>query len=99
MNSINLSYCSFHITVPIIVTSGKRRIKINALLDDGITKSYLNADVAAELGLNRETSKISDGISQFESAPVTIGIESLNGQIKKNVDVQTMKNCNTNSKK
>ena len=34
-------------TVPLIVKNGERSLKINALLDDASTKSYINADVAA----------------------------------------------------
>ena len=38
-------------TVPVILTNGNRAIKMNALLDEASTKSYINADVASELGL------------------------------------------------
>ena len=36
-------------TVPVLLGNGKR--KVNALLDDCSTKTYLNADVVSELGL------------------------------------------------
>ena len=38
-------------TVPVYLTSGKRTLKVNALLDNASSRSYLNSDVAAELGL------------------------------------------------
>ena len=38
-------------TVPVIVKNGDRWLTVNALLDDVSTKTYINADVAAELGL------------------------------------------------
>ena len=38
-------------TVPVILINGNRRMTVNALLDDASTKTYINADVAAELGL------------------------------------------------
>ena len=38
-------------TVPVKVKNGDRRLTVNALLDDASTKTYINADVAAELGL------------------------------------------------
>ncbi|XP_052778542.1 uncharacterized protein LOC128215986 [Mya arenaria] len=44
-NSISLR------TVPVLVCANGKEIKINALLDDGSTKTYVNSDVAAELGL------------------------------------------------
>ena len=37
--------------VPVLLANGKRKLQVNALLDDCGTKTYLNADVAAELGL------------------------------------------------
>ena len=39
-------------TVPVKLRNGNREITVNALLDDGSTKSYINSDVAAELGLD-----------------------------------------------
>lgn len=35
-------------TVPVILKYGNRRIKVNALLDEASTKTYIYADVAAE---------------------------------------------------
>ena len=44
-------------TVPIIVENRSKRLIINALLDDGTTQTYLNADIAAKLGLHGEIRK------------------------------------------
>ena len=44
-------------TVPVILKNGNRRIEVNALLDDASTRTYLNSDVAAQLGLPRENTK------------------------------------------
>ena len=38
-------------TVSVYLKNGDRKLKINALLHDASTKTYVNADVAAELGL------------------------------------------------
>lgn len=38
-------------TVPVYLTNGSKRVKVNALLDEGSSRYYLNSDVAAELGL------------------------------------------------
>ena len=51
------NYIAFR-TVPVMLRNGDRSLKVNALLDDGSTKSYLNADVAAELGLQGKTEKV-----------------------------------------
>ena len=39
-------------TIPVILKNGCRRLKVNALLDDASTQTYVNEDVAAELCLN-----------------------------------------------
>ena len=38
-------------TLSVYLRNGDRKLKINALLDDASTRTYINADVAAELGL------------------------------------------------
>ena len=45
-------------TVPVIVKNGNKKIRINALLDDASTTSYLNADIAVELGLQSKIEKV-----------------------------------------
>ena len=35
-------------TIPVYLKSGNRKLKVNALLDDASTKTYVNADVAAK---------------------------------------------------
>ena len=45
-------------TVPVILKGGNRRAKVNALLHDASTKTYINADVAAELGLQELVKKV-----------------------------------------
>ena len=44
-------------TIPVMLRNGDRSLKVNAVLDDGSTKSYINADVAAELGLQGKIQK------------------------------------------
>ena len=36
-------------TIPVILSNGKNKLVVNALLDDGSTKSYVNSDVAFQL--------------------------------------------------
>ena len=40
-------------TIPVYLTSGSRRVKVNSLLDEPSSRSDLNSDVAAELSLER----------------------------------------------
>ncbi|XP_064629276.1 uncharacterized protein LOC135488565 [Lineus longissimus] len=84
-------------TVPVIVKNGKRRIKVNAMLDDCSTTTYINADVAAELGLQGEIQKttvqvLNGKTETFDSMPVQIGLESLNHRIDMNIIAKTTNN-------
>ncbi|XP_071095649.1 uncharacterized protein [Haliotis cracherodii] len=68
-------------TVPVVLKNGTKRIRVNALLDDASTKSYINADVASELGMQGSIEKISVSVlngkkETFETKPVVFGIES-----------------------
>ena len=60
-------------------------IRNNALLDDASTKTYINADVAAELGLQGclqkvNVSLLNGKVETFETSPVECVIESLDGK-------------------
>ena len=73
-------------TVPVIVENGSKSLIINALLDDGSTQTYLNADIAAKLGLHGDISKsqvsvINGTVAIFETAPVEFRLRSMNGQV------------------
>ncbi|CAG2211556.1 unnamed protein product [Mytilus edulis] len=56
------------------IENGNRTVSVNALLDDASTKTYINADVAAELGLQGQVQKVTvnvlnDNIETFETMP------------------------------
>ena len=72
-------------TVPVILKNGGRRLVVTALLDDASTKTYVNSDVAAELGLQGESRKVTvnvlNGQEDTFETPVECGIESLDGRI------------------
>ena len=81
-------------TIPVILRNGDRSLKVNALLDDGSTKSYINADVAAELGLQGKTEKVmvnvlNGQVETFESKPVEFQLESMNGSVNMTVNAYT----------
>ena len=64
-------------TVPVVLTNGNRSLKVNALLDDSSTKTYVNADVTAELGLQGQIEKVkvnvlNGQVETFETTPVDI---------------------------
>ena len=65
--------------------NGKKRIKVNAILDDASTKTYINSDIAAELGLQGQLKRVNVSvlnghIETFETTPVECIIESLDGK-------------------
>ena len=80
---------------PIIVENGSISLTINALLDDGSTQTYLNADIAAKLGLHGEiwTSQvnvINGAVAIFETTPVELTLRSMNGQVKTVIEAFTI---------
>ncbi|CAC5424073.1 unnamed protein product [Mytilus coruscus] len=81
-------------TVPVILKNGNRTINVNALLDDASTKTYINADVAVELGLQGQVQKVTvnvlnDNVEIFETMPVEVRLQSHNGQTDANIVAST----------
>lgn len=81
-------------TVPVILKNGTRSLKVNALLDDASTKTYINADVAAELELHGKTEKVTVNVlngqvETFETKPVNVTLESVNSKASMNVTAYT----------
>ena len=90
-------------TVPVFLKNGNRRIKVNALLDEASTKTYLNADVAAELGLQGHPQSVTVNVlngqtETFETTPVEVELESLNGNVKTTISAFTAERVTGNMK-
>ncbi|XP_064627878.1 uncharacterized protein LOC135487738 [Lineus longissimus] len=84
-------------TVPVIVKNGRKRLKINVLLDDGSTTTYINTEVAEELGLKGEVMKttvsvLNGMVESFETTPVEVGLESLDKRIDMMITARTTDN-------
>ena len=82
-------------TVPVILKNGEHSLKVNALLDVASTKSYINADVAAELGLQGRTEKMTVNVlygqvEAFETKPINVELVSITGNISTMVSVCTV---------
>ena len=63
-----------------------RRVVVNAPLDDASSKTYINSDVAAELGLQGENSRVTVNVLNgqtvsFETKIFELNLESLDGNI------------------
>ena len=73
-------------TVPVILKNGNRRLVVNALLDDGSTKTYVNSDIAAELNLKGTLERVNIGVlngrsESLETMPVEFGLKSRDGKV------------------
>ena len=90
-------------TVPVFLKNGNRKIKVNALLDEASTKTYLNADVAAELGLQGHPQSVTVNVlngqtETFETTPVEVELESLDGNTKTTISAFTAERVTGNMK-
>ena len=95
MNDSDVSFSTSHVecssplsgsvstrTIPVILRNGKQELRVNGLLDDGSTRSYLNADIAAQLGLSGTPQQVTVGVlngqkETFVTTPVTMKLMSL----------------------
>lgn len=81
--------------MPVIIENNDKQLKINALLDDGSTTKYINADIAAELGLRAKTQKVNINVlsgrsETFETMPVQVGLRSLFGKVNMTIEANTI---------
>jgi hypothetical protein len=70
-----------------------RKVKINAILDDASNETFLNEEVAGVLGLQEPFQKVqvhvlNDTVETFQSMPLKIEIESVDGKFSKEISVK-----------
>ena len=61
-----------------------RKVKINAILDDVLNKTFQNEAVAEILGLQEPFT-----VETFQSMPIKIEIESVDGRFSKEISAKT----------
>ena len=71
-----------------------RKVKINAILDDASNETFLNEEVAGVLGLQEPFQKVqvhvlNDTVETFQSMPLKIEIESVDGRFSKEISIKT----------
>ena len=81
-------------TVAVWMKANGRKVKINAILDDASNESFLNEEVAGVLGLQEPFEKVqvhvlNDTVETFQSMPLKIEIESVDGRFSKEISVKT----------
>lgn len=84
-------------TIPVNIKYQDREITITALLDDGSTKSFINEDVAAELGLTGEKEQVIVNVINgrteiIDTMNVTFQIQSVDKLLTMDIEAQTTKN-------
>ena len=84
-------------TVPVVLRYNTKKLLVNALLDDGSTKTYMNQDVATELGLKGDVEEVSictinGKINKFTSMPINCTIESVDGKLSNPISGYTTRN-------
>ena len=90
-------------TVPVVLKNREKSVVVNALLDDGSTQTYLNSNVAAELGLegkicDTQVNVLNGCVESFQTMPVSVTLMSLSGQVNMKVDVFTATRVTGNMK-
>ena len=81
-------------TVPVWMKANGRKVKINAILDEASNETFLNEEVAGVLGLQEPFQKVqvhvlNGTVETFQSMPLKIEIESVDGQFSKEISVKT----------
>ena len=81
-------------TVPVILKNGNKELVVNALLDDASTRTYVNSDVVAELGVQGISETISVSVlngrtETFPTTTVELNLLSVDGSININMSALT----------
>ena len=81
-------------SLPVWVKANGKKLKVNAILDDGSNETFLTEDVAGVLGIQEkyETVRVNvlnNEVETFQSIPMKVTIESVDGQFSKLIDVKT----------
>ena len=71
-------------TVPMWLKANDRKVKVNAILDDGSNETFLNEEVAGILGLKERyqtvtVNVLNNEVETFQSMPLEVTVESLDG--------------------
>ena len=77
-----------------ILKNGDRSLKVNGLLDDASTNTYINSDVAAQFGLQSKMESVTVNVlngqvKTFKTRPVNVELESLTDNVKLGITAYT----------
>ena len=76
------------------IKANGRKVKVNAILDDASNKTFQNEAVTEILGLQELFGKVqgyvlNDTVETFQSIPIEIKIESVDGRFSKEISAKT----------
>ena len=71
-----------------------RKVKVNAILDDGSNETFWNEEVAGILGLKEgyqtvTVNVLNNEVETFQSMPLEVTVESLDGEFSGDIKVKT----------
>ena len=82
--------------MPVLLSANGTTAKVNAVLDDGSTETYIDANLAAHLGLRGEPKPMSDAVlysevMTFHSTPVEFTLNRVSGDVTvSNMQAETL---------
>ena len=81
-------------TVPVLLKNGDLSMKVNALLDDASTQTYVNSDVAVMLGLTGQSKRVTvnvlnDHTRTFITRPTNVELKSVDGDVNMKISAYT----------
>ena len=81
-------------TVPVWLQANDRKVKVNAILDNGSNETFLNEEVAGILGLKERyqtatVNVLNNEVETFQSVPLEVTVESLDGEFSEDIKVKT----------
>ena len=81
-------------TVPVLLKNGDLSMKVNALLDDASTQTYVNSEVAVMLGLTGQSKSVTvnvlnDHTRTFITRPTNVELKSVDGDVNVKISAYT----------
>lgn len=81
-------------TLPLILKNGNKRLLVNCFLDEGSDTTYINEDVVEELRVRGRKEPITVNVAndkqvKFMSMTVQVGVESIDGKLKRTISAKT----------
>ena len=81
-------------TVPVWIKGNRKKVEVNALLNDASTGAFLNEEIAIVLGLKSAYERVTvrvlnETVESLDTMPVEITLESVDGQTLMDLNVYT----------